>query len=409
MSFETPPTSLSPAEAESKKKVVFELNGTSVPAEEFMMRPAEAAEAIAGAKEQQEILNGFHARIGEALRNIESGMPSESEEPAVEGAAGTVKRELPENDDDGAFLLKIASLAERIPGGKNALGALALVVGLSSLPKNAEAFSFDPVTVVEKEVDRGVNDGVRRAGQDTGRAVGEAVKGAVDAVRKSIGLETPQERAQREAEERRAAQQLEQEHARELQKFKQEQDRRVREDTRKVTDFERVTEQYRRKLEDVRRSFNQEFDQAQTSYMQQRERANTPEQVKRYERDQWQRWLQASRSALQRLEQYDREIDNTAPDASNGVVASLAQRVAGAKVNRSDLLQSSAEMRQALTELSADMEKKLGVTDNMKSPLRKLEEKKVVPSPQSVGQSSEKGKTSSPDDDWNKIDPKYRF
>lgn len=371
-SFETPHA----ADTEPRKKASFELGGVSVPVEEFATHPAEAAEVMHEAKERQEELEAFYTHTEEALANVESLLPATSgEQASVDGAgresAPNVPEKLSVEDDNGAFLLKIASLAERIPGGKNALGALALVIGLSSLPKNAEAFSLDPIQVASKEVERGVNGGVRGASRDTGRAVGGVIEQAVGALRKSIGLETPQERAKRENEERRAENELKRQHEKEVRSFSQEQVQRVREDTREVMNFERTTDQYQRKLEDVRRSFNQEFDRAQASYVQQRDRVGSPEQAKRYEREQWQRWLQAARSGVQKLEQYDHEIDNAEADVS-GVVSGLAQRAAEAQRERGELLRSSAEMRQALSELAAKMERNLGITENAQSPLRKI-------------------------------------
>ncbi len=408
-SFETPRA----ADTEPQKKASFELGGVSIPVEEFATHPAEAAEAMHEAKERQEELEAFYTHTEEALANVESLLPTTSgEQASIDGAGRESVPNAPEKlsgeDDNGALLLKIASLAERIPGGKNALGALALVIGLSALPKNAEAFSIDPIQVASKEVERGVNSGVRGASRDTGRAVGGVIEQAVGAIRKSIGLETPQERAKRENEERRAENELKRQHETEVRKFNQEQVQRIREDTKRVTEFERTTDQYQRKLEDVRKSFNQEFDRAQNSYMQQRERVSSPEQAKRYEREQWQRWLHAARSGVQKLEQYDHEIDNTTPDASDGVVSSLAQRVAGAKMERSELLRSSAEMRQALSELAAKMERNLGITERAQSPLRSLEENETpVPRPSRSTQSSEEEPSHA--DDWDKIDSKYRF
>lgn len=410
-SFETFPAPHG-TDAESGKKVSFELNGTSVPVEEFMTHPAEAAEAIHEAKERQEDLGEFRTHMEEAMRNIESALPPLSGEQASTEGVGPesvpkVAEKSSEEDDKDALLLKIASFAERIPGGKSALGALALVIGLSSLPKDAEAFSFDPIQVAEKEVERGVNSGVRGASRDTGRAVGGVIEQAVGALRKSIGLETPQERAKRENEERRAEQQLKKQHDIEVRKFNQEQVQRVREDTKRVTDFERATDQYQRKLEEVRRTFNQEFDRAQSSYVQQRDRVGSPEQAKRYEREQWQRWLQAARSGLQRLEQYDNEMSNAATDVS-GVVSSLTERAAEAGQERNELLRSSAEMHRALSDLADKMERNLGITENAQSPLRNLEEKKASPAPSSRVERSS-GDESSSRDDWGKIDPKYRF
>lgn len=411
-SIETFPA-LHGTDAESGKKASFELNGTSVPVEEFMTHPAEAAEVIHGAKERQEDLGEFRTHMEEAMRNIESALPTMSEERVSmqesrpESTLEPIERGSEEDDKD-ALLLKIASFAERVPGGKKALGALALVIGLSSLPKDAEAFSSDPIQVAQKEVERGVQSGVRKASRDTGRAIGGAVEQVVDTLRKSIGLETPQERARRENEERRAEQQLKKQHDIELRNFNREQVQRVREDTKRVTDFERANDQYQRKLEEVRRTFNQEFDRAQASYIQQRDRVGSPEQAKRYEREQWQRWLQAARTALQKLEQYDQDLDNVAPDAAEGVASSLAQRVAGAKMERSELLQSSTQMRQALSDLADKMERSLGITENVQSPLRSFKENKVsVPSRSVPARSSEE--ESSRIGDWDKIDPKYRF
>lgn len=407
-SFEIPHA----ADTEPRKKASFELGDVSVPIEEFTAHPAEAAEAIHEARERQEELKAFYAHTQEALANVESLFPVTSgERSSVDGAGREsvpdASEKLSEEDDKGALLLKIASLAERIPGGKNALGALALVIGLSSLPKNAEAFSFDPVQVATKEVERGVNSGVRGASRDTGRAVGDVIEQAVGAVRKSIGLETPQERARRENEERRAENELKRQHEKEVRKFNQEQVQRVREDTKRVTEFERTTDQYRRKLEDVRRSFNQEFDRAQASYVQQRDRVGSPEQAKRYEREQWQRWLQAARSGAQKLEQYDHEIGNSVIDVS-GVVSDLAQRATEADRERSELLRSSAEMRQALSELATKMERNLGITGSAQSPLRNLEENEA-PAPHSSRSTQSSDEAPSRADDWDKIDQKYRF
>lgn len=407
-SFEAPRV----ADAESRKKASFELVGVSVPAEEFAQHPAEAAEATYEAKEHQEELRVFYDHVEEAVSNIESVLPEamgpqDAGEKMLPVSESEESKRASETTENGAVLLKMASLAERIPGGKNALGALALVIGLSSLPKQAEARSFDPLEVASKEMKREVDRGTRQASKDVGRAVGGMIEETFGTMRKSVGLETPQERAKREREEQKAENELKRKHQTELREFDRDQMKRVREDTRKVMEYERATERYRQKLDNVRRSFNQEFDRAQASYIEQRERASSPAQVKRYEREQWQRWLQAAREGMSRLEQYETETGESERGMTD-IISDLTPRVMEGRQQREELKRTSEKMKSALSKLAAKMERNLGVTGGEQSPLRGLEEDSPT-DPRPSRATPSKVKESLQAGDWDNIDPKYRF
>jgi hypothetical protein len=377
--------------------------------------------------EETDALGSFYDRLDTAMSSLESSdslVDSETARAALEGlgiidfkkpilnsegeTALTMQEEgFPEGEQGSNFfhsvaarLSEIGKMVENAVGlkltdlsveQKKAYGAAALTA-FAALPMNeAEAGWLDfgkgkDDNVLVKEAGRGVEKGTRRASRETGDAIGGVIQDVGGAIRRGVGLETPQEKRARERDEQMRERQLQRQNENEVRQFKQEQDKRVREDTRKVADFERATNQHKKTLEDIRKTFNQEFDRAQDTYVRQKDQAKTPEQVSRFEREQWQKWLSSARNAIQKLD--DAETKHATGNVSD-VIESLKQRVVEVQLQQEALSQSGLEMRKALSELATAMEGKLGVSESgAQNPLRKLSEKSESSASNSPGSPS---------------------
>lgn len=114
--------------------------------------------------------------------------------------------------EGGRFLSWLAGKKDRVVGPLAA--ALAMGVAGAAYAGNADAGTNDGFfkktqEQAQKQAERQIDRSAKNAGRDVGRAVGQTIEDITGAIRRSIGLETPQERSKRIAAEKRAIKEAE--------------------------------------------------------------------------------------------------------------------------------------------------------------------------------------------------------